>query len=187
MKVVHLGYTRQSTKTEDLQLCVVSGVAPQRIYENIANIFLKASLHMCMSNGFRHSVNKNMKSGEFFSKLTCSWPNMLAFTETCSLDNVPGHCCNGCWAHFLFHILEINKASDKWPWLESNASHERLVAGLRQLGWVQSCEHLFSHVLCHNFYHQTLSSLWSLIAAFFHNLQCLLYEKQIFHSNLSTL
>lgn len=117
---------------------------------------------MCKWNGFHHSINKNRKSTEFLSKLTCSWPNILSFIETCGLDNVAGHCCDGCCAHFLFHILEINKASAKWPWLESGASHEHLVACLRQLGWVESCEHLFSYVLCHNFHHQSLSSLWSL-------------------------
>lgn len=117
---------------------------------------------MCRGNGFHHSVNKNMKSAGFLSKLTCSWPNKLSFIEMCGLDNVSGHCCSGCWAHVLFHILKINRAGAKWPWLESDASHKRLVARLRELVWVRSCEHLFSRVLCHNFHHQSLSSLWTL-------------------------
>lgn len=87
---------------------------------------------------------------------------------------------------FLFHLPEINKASAEWPWLESDAGHERLVAHRRQLGWVQNCEHLFSVSSAIIFITRVgaVCEVWH-IAAFLHHLQCLLYEKQIFHSDLN--
>lgn len=103
----------------------------ERLGENRTSISLKSP--MSAWGGFHHSVNKD-RSAEFLSKLTCSWPDTLSFMDMWGPDNGSANGCSSCWAQSLFHILQINKAGAKWPWLESDVSHKRLVAHLRQLG-----------------------------------------------------